>query len=335
MFSSRIEQKTQGLAKAKRGESIDRRDVEYLLDAIPYIRQYTETETETESVKSPLVESTGSTPPTQGHTVDSFVTVTSDTTTGQMYDEYLAHVEGDEEAMHRVAMRGTGNKQSGDIGVTMCQCGTPLRYAPIESVMLCTNCGKTEQYFEEGSRGLNYHEQIDYSSKRSFTYKRISHFIECLNASQAKQNTSIPEDVLDAVKSEMKKYRIPPERVSASDIRKFLKRCGLVKYYEHVNYILSLINHTKRTTLPKHVEETLIKMFIATQQPFESVTDNDRVNFLRYNYIIYKMLEIIGETEYLEMFPLLKSRNKLIQHDQVWKRICEHPHIGWPFIPTI
>jgi len=317
MFESRVIQKTAPLKEARRnGGDPDQEAIEYLLETIPYIRQFDDAQPKM------------ATSPTSG-TIDSFVTVT-DTNTGHLYDQYLARVERDSDAMSRVASYREGASEHVCDG-----CATPLTYSPVDATMICTSCGTTTPYFEGGTRGLNYHEQVEYQSKRAFTYKRISHFIECLNASQAKQNTSIPDEVVAAITSEMKKHRIKPEDVTSVHIRGFLKRRGFAKYYEHVNYILSLINHTKQTSLPKHVEETLIKMFVATQHPFETVTDSDRVNFLRYNYIIYKMLEIIDETEYLHMFPLLKSRHKLIQHDQVWKRICEHPTLQWPFIPTI
>jgi len=342
MFPKRVIEKTSRLRGS--GKTPDPRDIEYLLDTVPFIRQYTEDQSppsqthqrysalppsdheKSDPLERPL-------PPRHQASarVDSYVSVKNDSNAGHVYDQYMATVEGDEDAMNRVVSRESA-LESGDLCAT---CNTPLAYDPVEASVSCTTCGKTSVYFEGGARGLNYHEEVDHASKRAFTYKRISHFVECLNASQAKQNTSIPDSVIEIMHQEMKKYRMSPESVTSQHVRNFLKRRGLVKYYEHVNYILSMINHTKKTTLPKHVEETLIKMFIATQKPFESVTDSDRVNFLRYNYIIYKLLELIGETEYLHMFPLLKSRDKLIQHDQVWKRICEHSMLQWPFIPTI
>ena len=322
MFESRVIQKTSRLRdRAKQHRDPDPEDVEYLLDTIPFIREY---ESNVPKESSPTSTSHGR------KTVDMFLDV-KERHTSHIYDTYLAKVEHDTDAMQRLA-----TKTDTDQAEHMCStCNTPLAYSPVDATVTCTTCGKTEIYIESGTRGLNYQEQVDYASKRTFTYKRISHFIECLNASQAKQNTSIPGEVLDAIRSEMKKHRIQPDQVTSDHVRKFLKRRGYAKYYEHVNYIVSTINHTIRTIIPKHVEETLINMFMATQTPFEKVAESDRVNFLRYNYIIYKMLEIIGETDYLHMFPLLKSRQKLIQHDQVWKRICEHPSIGWPFIPTI
>jgi uncharacterized Zn finger protein (UPF0148 family) len=314
MFESRVIEKTSRLRETANSDP-DQADIDYLLDTIPYIREYDQ------------VQHTASSPTTT-NTIESYVDVTQ-RNTKHIYDQYLAHVEGDPEAMTRVATQADDDEH-------LCQpCATPLVYSPVDATMICPQCGVSKPYLERGNRGLTYQEQVDSQSKRTFTYKRISHFIECLNASQAKQNTSIPDDVIEAIRHEMKKHRIEPNQVTTDNVRKFLKRRGFSKYYEHVNYILSSINTSMRTSLPQHVEETLVKMFTATQVPFEQVTDSDRVNFLRYNYIIYKMLEIIGETDYLYMFPLLKSRHKLIQHDQVWKRICEHPTLQWPFIPTI
>lgn len=376
MFPSRVIEKTSRM-RGTRG-SPDPRDIEYLLDAIPFIREYTEstdnaenrdptdstdyadyaetmetTET-TETTETMETMDTTESPGNPGpedpesgdnsrvqesshegrHTsrVDEYVRVGPTSNTSHIFDKYMAEVEGDEDAMYRMVHHDKTHASGWEVCAT---CNIPLVYDPVEASVSCTLCGKTIPYFEAGIRGLNYQEQVDYASKRAFTYKRISHFVECLNASQAKQNTSIPDSVIDIMHQEMRKYRMSPEKVTSQHVRSFLKRRGLVKYYEHVNYILSMINHTKKTTLPKHVEDTLVKMFVATQKPFESVSDTDRVNFLRYNYIIYKLLELIGETEYLHMFPLLKSREKMIQHDQVWKRICEHPLLQWPFIPTI
>ena len=322
MFEDRVLQKTRCMREnTRRGQDPEEEDIEYLLNTVPFIREYTTTTT---SVDDEIVATT----PTKGR-VDAYLNV-RDINTGHIYDQYMAMVEKDQDAMVRLASSHSSQEAH------VCEaCGDPLMYAPVTAQMICTSCGMTTTHYEGGTRGLNYNEQVEYASKRSFTYKRISHFVECLNASQAKQNTSIPDEVVNAMHSEMKKYRLQPQNVTSTHIRGFLKRRGLSKYYEHVNYILSLINHTKQTSLPKHVEETLIKMFIATQQPFETVTDSDRVNFLRYNYIIYKLLEIMGETDYLHMFPLLKSRHKLIQHDQVWKKICAHPSLQWPFIATI
>jgi hypothetical protein len=37
--------------------------------------------------------------------------------------------------------------------------------------------------------------------------------------------------------------------------------------------------------------------------------------------------------EYKVYFPLLKSRDRLISHDQIWKKICDY--LRWEFIVSV
>jgi hypothetical protein len=45
------------------------------------------------------------------------------------------------------------------------------------------------------------------------------------------------------------------------------------------------------------------------------------------------LFELIGETAYLKEIPLLKDREKLIEQDTIWSKICLE--LNWEFIPTI
>jgi hypothetical protein len=56
-------------------------------------------------------------------------------------------------------------------------------------------------------------------------------------------------------------------------------------------------------------------------------------NFLNYYYTAYKLCELLGETSYLEHFPMLKDPEKRMEQDVIWKKICEE--LDWEFIPTI
>jgi len=42
---------------------------------------------------------------------------------------------------------------------------------------------------------------------------------------------------------------------------------------------------------------------------------------------------LLGHDEYKALFPLLKSREKILSHDVTWKRICEK--LSWEYLPTI
>ena len=44
------------------------------------------------------------------------------------------------------------------------------------------------------------------------------------------------------------------------------------------------------------------------------------------------MFELLDQTNYLEHIPMLKDREKLIEQDAIWKKICDE--LDWEFIAT-
>ena len=85
--------------------------------------------------------------------------------------------------------------------------------------------------------------------------------------------------------------------------------------------------------MPQALEERLRIMFKDIQKPFDDNCPEDRKNFLSYSYVLYKFCELLDEDQYLQYFPLLKSKSKLYAQDQIWKKICDT--LRWEYIPTI
>jgi hypothetical protein len=42
---------------------------------------------------------------------------------------------------------------------------------------------------------------------------------------------------------------------------------------------------------------------------------------------------LLNQKEFLPFFPMLKDREKIIEQDEIWKKICQE--LNWRFIPTI
>ena len=58
-----------------------------------------------------------------------------------------------------------------------------------------------------------------------------------------------------------------------------------------------------------------------------------RKNFLSYSYILYKFCELLELDELANLFPMLKSREKLKEQDNLWEKICNY--LNWEYIPSI
>jgi hypothetical protein len=155
-----------------------------------------------------------------------------------------------------------------------------------------------------------------------------------LNQFQAKESTEIPENIYNMILTEIRKMKITNiNKISLKTIRTILKKLHLNIYYEHAPYILCKITRKAPPTLTRQTEEQLKTMFKQIQDPFIRHCPANRVNFLSYSYVLHKFFQILGLTDYLNCFDLLKSREKLRVQEEIWKKICVD--LNWPFHPSI
>ena len=201
------------------------------------------------------------------------------------------------------------------------------------SDLVCDNCGMILATLI--SEELTYREEQETSEKIvNYSYKRENHFNEWLSQFQAQETTTIPPEVIEQLRNELKKIKVKVlDEITHARVRTLLKKLKLNKFYEHVPYITNIISGVKPPSMPQELEERLRIMFKDIQKPFDDNCPPERKNFLSYSYVLYKFCELLGEDKYLKYFPLLKSKEKLYQQDVIWKKICEVLH--WEYIPTI
>jgi len=187
---------------------------------------------------------------------------------------------------------------------------------------------------EYSSDNLPYNEQQEVTKVVNYSYKRDNHFNEWLLQFQARENTDIPQEVIDQLRSEFRKQKIQTiSDITHIKVRGLLKKLRLNKYYEHVPYITNILNGMKPPRMTQELEDRLRMMFRDIQDPFNKHCPESRKNFLSYSYVLYKFCELLGEDDFLVCFPLLKSKEKLYQQDVIWKKICDE--LQWEFISTI
>jgi hypothetical protein len=203
------------------------------------------------------------------------------------------------------------------------------------STYVCTMCGMSLDNLYNDEMTPVYTENTE--QVVFFNYKRNNHFQECLNQLQAKENTTIPSHIIKDLKTEFKKYNITnPKLFTNTLIKSYLKKLKYNKYYEHIPTIINEICGLPAPKLTHDLEQQLKIMFDEIQTPFEKYSKiicPFRKNFLNYNYIFYKMCQLLGKDEFLLFFPLLKNRERLYEHDLIWKGICVDLH--WEFIASI
>ena len=210
-------------------------------------------------------------------------------------------------------------------------CNTAREEISSEGILVCPSCG-SEEYALVVSDFPSFRDPP--KERNNYAYKKINHLNEILNQFQAKESTIIPEEVMNEVVLEIRKRRIDNiADLSEEDIRQILKKLNRSKYYEHRAHILSRLNGNPPPTITPEIEEKIRAMFQEIQAPFLLYCPNDRTNFLSYSYILYKFFELLDLDEYKVFFPLLKSRDRLIAHDLIWRKICDY--LNWQFITSV
>jgi hypothetical protein len=198
-----------------------------------------------------------------------------------------------------------------------------------EGILICNMCFRNIPYLIENEKP-SYKEPP--KEVCFYAYKRINHFKEILAQFQGKETTQIPPEVIENIKIQIKKERIDLTQITNNKTKEILKKLGYNKYYEHIPFIKDKLG-IKPPIMSPELEETLCNLFVELQSPYSKYCPDDRVNFLNYYYTAYKLCELLGESQYLEHFPMLKDREKRIEQDTIWKQICEE--LDWEFIPTI
>lgn len=200
-----------------------------------------------------------------------------------------------------------------------------------EGIMICNNesCGKFIPYIVDSSKPTNKEppNEVSYTA-----YIRLNHFKEILSQFQAKETTQIPEEIIDNIRARIKKERIQQSELDYDKMREILRKLGYNKYFEHIQYINSLLG-IKPPVMSEELHDTLCVLFIEIQKPWATHCPANRTNFFNYAYTLYQLCTLLDQVQYLPFIPMMKDREKQLEQDMIWKKVCND--LDWQFFPTV
>jgi len=201
-----------------------------------------------------------------------------------------------------------------------------------EGILICNNtkCGNFITHIVDNSKPSNKEppNEVSYTA-----YIRLNHFKEILSQFQAKETTQIPDHVIEQIKNRIKKERITDvTTINYDKMREILRKLGLNKYFEHIQYINSLLG-SKPPTMSEELINTLCVLFIELQEPWALYCPQSRTNFFNYTYTLYQLCVLLDQKQYLPYIPMLKDLTKQKEQDMIWKKMCQH--LDWQYFPTI
>jgi hypothetical protein len=201
-----------------------------------------------------------------------------------------------------------------------------------DGILICNNanCGKFVTYIVDNSKPTNKEppNEVSYTA-----YIRLNHFKEILSQFQAKETTQIPEEVIEKIRNRIKKERITDmSKINYDKMREILRKLGLNKYFEHIQYINSIFG-IKPPIMNEELHETLCVLFIEIQKPWAVHCPPNRSNFFNYTYTLFQLCVLLDQTQYLPYIPMMKDREKQLEQDMIWKDVCND--LDWVFFPTV
>lgn len=300
------------------------RKKKYLLENAKYIFHYYEDKQKVSNGDNVLDSST----------VHQFFRIKSNTENGsdinsekyrqskKMYQEYWKNVNGD-----------IMNLQEYVLNCHNCLICNQGELVPLEEegVLICNNvaCGKFIMNIVDNQKPLNKEipNEVSYTA-----YIRLNHFKEILSQFQAKETTKIPDEVINAIRNRIVKERKDPKKLNYADTRSILSILGHNKYFEHIQYINSLLG-IKPPTMNEELHETLCVLFIEIQKPWALFCPSTRTNFFNYTYILCQLCVLLDQKHYLPYIPMMKDRIKQLEQDMIWKKVCGY--LDWEYFPTV
>ena len=204
------------------------------------------------------------------------------------------------------------------------KCKISRLFLPQESRYVCTNCGETEYIL---SNLANYSDKSHF--RKYFPYTRITYLKETLARLQGKEATPVPNTIIELIKNELFRSKVKADNCTTKHILSIMKKNKLHKYYPHIQQIYCTITGCQPISISQQTEQKVIKMFKEIEQVYDKLYSNNN-KFLNYSYVLNKLFHMIHMPHIANCFPLLKSKYKLIRHDEMFSEICKQ--LDWNFL---
>jgi hypothetical protein len=211
-----------------------------------------------------------------------------------------------------------------------------------DNIMICESCGTTNEYVKNSILSYKDIDRVNITSK--YQYDRITHFKDCINQFQGKQNATVDPVVYQDLIYQFRQHDLIPEHwrdlpkpeafslVTKEHILLFLKETNHTKHYEDV----VLIHHYFTDIAPpdlSHLENALLQDFDALTNLYDKKYRNhERKNFINTQYILYQLLKRHKFPCKKEDFNILKTIDRKYYHDDITRSLFEE--LGYNFTAT-
>lgn len=215
-----------------------------------------------------------------------------------------------------------------------------IKIANHDNYFVCESCG---YIYDSVTNDISFKDIDRINISNKYQYDRRTHFKDCINQFQGKQNATIDARVYADLTEQFRLHHLIPEdyetrskeeafqEITKEHVLLFLKETDHTKHYEDV----VLIHHQltgKPTPDISHLENQLL-------QDFDQLTDlydkryrnNERKNFINTQYVLFQLLKRHKYPCRKEAFSILKTVDRKYYHDTIMQSLFES--LGWNIHP--
>lgn len=171
-----------------------------------------------------------------------------------------------------------------------------------DGIYICGHCsiieyGITEPFIEYKDRPIS----------PSSPYEKLTHFKETIEILAGSNSLCIPDEVMSVCTG-----------THQEEIKQTLQKHKLKKYYPCV-YLIMRQKGIKIPTLLQNEKERLINLFKQIEIVYNRV--KRKTNMISYNFLLSRMLPMIGRHDLVPFLFVLHSKRKLKEYDLLWKKL--------------
>ena len=219
---------------------------------------------------------------------------------------------------------GTDAEQRGD---QCSECAGPVYLDPERAHHFCGECSLVQFPRYHFADCYEDNERITCAPREG--YKPVHHLHERLAQYHLMETSICPADWATIVE------RLLFERPAVLDkesVRRLLRKCNLQRYNESWLQVIHRVTKYRPPPISQGQTLMLARIFEGVQEPFRLFKLYARKNLLNYNFMLFRLLQLLGRDDALPHFPQLKTRGKWEELDRVWGLICEFH--GWAHPPV-
>jgi len=171
-----------------------------------------------------------------------------------------------------------------------------------DGIYICDHCsiiqyGITEPFIEWSDRPM----------PPSSPYEKLTHFKETIEILAGSTSICIPDEVMSVCTG-----------THQEEIKQTLQKHKLKRYYSCV-YLIMRQKGIKIPTLLQNEKDKLISLFKQIEVIYQRI--KRKKNMISYNFLLSRMLPMIGRSDLVPFLFELHSKRKLKEYDLLWKKL--------------